>query len=72
MATRDECYGRIRECMKLALRHYYEHYPERLFDERGTEAVKVSLDGLDAILKILDDFEIEQRVATQPPTKDAS
>lgn len=58
---RNECYRRVREHMKITLKAYYELHPDRLFDERGTEAVKVSLDGLREVFKILDEYTIEAK-----------
>jgi hypothetical protein len=63
MPATDELERRIREHMKNTLKQYYEQHPERLFDERGNEAVKISLQGLDEIFKILDEYEIRSKKA---------
>jgi hypothetical protein len=55
--ARADCYQQIRSHMKSQLRRYYQAHPERQ-DERGKEAVRISLAGLERIFEILNGFEI--------------
>jgi hypothetical protein len=61
--TRVKCYRQIRTYMQSVIRRYYAAHPERQ-DDRGKEAVHISLEGLEAIFKILDGFLILPKKTT--------
>jgi hypothetical protein len=62
--ARADCYAQIRQHMKTTIRHYYQAHPERSRDDRGKEAVRISLAGLQAIFEILDGFLILPKKTT--------
>jgi hypothetical protein len=63
--ARADCYRQIRTHMKSVIRLYYQAHPERQ-DDRGKEAVRISLEGLQAIFTILDGFAISYPEAPAP------
>ncbi len=64
MPTRLECYGRIRDAMKSRIVEYYRLKPERMGDKRSQDAIKESMDGLDLIFNILDEYDIRRKPGT--------
>jgi len=58
---RLECYERIRNEMKRRILAYYGVNKEYLGDLRSQAAIKESMDGLEHIFRILDDYEIRSK-----------
>lgn len=57
--ARERCYEEIVTEVKMGLSRFYAEYPERLGDERSTDAVSWSTRGVTRILRILDKYSIE-------------
>lgn len=60
-AARLACYADIRDCMKTRLLAFYSAHKELLGDTRSKEAISQSLNGLDAIFVVLDNYVISRK-----------
>lgn len=56
--ARQEAYQRIIDSTKTGMAEYYQRYPSRAIDDRSQDAEQWSLNGLRAIFRILDDYQI--------------
>ncbi len=61
--VRLECYEKIRNAVKQRMLSYYRQRPERLGDARSQMAIKESMDGLELIFNILDEYDIKHHKA---------
>jgi hypothetical protein len=59
--VRAKCYAQVRAVMRDGVSQYYREHPDLLNDPRSKEAVRRSLDGLRAIIQVLDGYEITDR-----------
>ena len=57
-SARHECYRRLIQAVKEDLTRYYQEHPERAGDARSADAIETSLQGMEKILAILDEYSI--------------
>lgn len=60
-AARKRAYGQIVVIAKEGLARYYAEFPERIGDERATDALAWSMRGIARIIRVLDEFDIRER-----------
>ncbi len=58
---RKECYAEVRRVMKEGVLSYYRANPDRLGDGRSQDAIRESMHGLQAILAVLDRYDIRRK-----------
>jgi hypothetical protein len=59
--ARLACYQEIKTCMKTRILEYYQRHQDILGDERSQRAIKESMDGLECIFQVLDNYQIVRR-----------
>ena len=67
--VRKECYNRLIDFMYAELQKYYTENPELCGDPRSIAGVAASRDGMQGMLKILDEYEITRKVETTSGTQ---
>lgn len=68
--ARKRVYSQIVALAKEGHARYYAEFPERLADERSTEALSWSMRGIGRIIRVLDEYDIRDRTAARVKVED--
>lgn len=63
--ARQRAYEQIVTLAKEGLARYYQEFPERLGDDRASDALAWSMRGIGRIVRVLDQYDIRDRPRTK-------